>query len=42
MGLALVVAGSSMLSQGMNNVQLEAIYQQVAEVTAPLRKKNAS
>jgi hypothetical protein len=42
MGLAMVLAGSTLLSRGMNNVQLEEIYRQVSEMTAPLRKSNAS
>lgn len=42
MGVALVVAGTTILSRGMNNVQLEEVFTHVAKLTAELRKPNAS
>ncbi len=38
MATALILAGSSMLSSGMDEEQYRAIVEQVAELTAPLRR----
>lgn len=42
MGLALMLAAMTVLSPGMNNVQIEEAYRHIEKLTAPLRKKNAS
>lgn len=42
MGVALLVAGVGLLSVRTNNVQLDEIYEHVAGLASPLRKRNAS
>jgi len=42
MGVALVLAGITLLSMRINNVQLDEVLKVVVDMTADLRKRNSS